>query len=121
LTIFTSIAFLVVAGVTEIKAGLFVGGVFFISIITIVFLLRKFKPGKNPINLGVVMLFFSLIYLATVLFVPAYLQISTTVIETDFPLRDTIPVFVSILIIIILGFILTKINTTETMSKIKGG
>lgn len=119
-TIFTSVGFVVVAGLTEINAGLLIGGVFFISILGMVYLLRKFKPRTNPTTLGVVMIFFALVYAATVLFVPAYLEASETSIQTNVAIRDVIPVLASILILVALGFVLRKIKTAETMPKIKG-
>jgi predicted transporter len=121
ITIITSVASLVVAGVAEVNAGLIVGGVFFISIMGMVFLLRKFKPRRSPIGLGVIMLLFALIYVATILFVPAYLDASTTVIETDFAPGDIVPVLFSLLIVTALGFVLGKLGLTETRAKIKGG
>jgi predicted transporter len=86
-----------------------------------VYLLRRFKPRTNPTTLGVVMIFFALIYVITVLFVPAYLEASTTSIQTNGMLRDVIPVLCSILILMALGFILRKIEMAEAMPKTKGG
>jgi predicted transporter len=120
ITIITAVASLVVAGMAGVSAGFIVGGVFFTFIVGMVFLLRKFKPRRSPVNLGVIMIFFALIYMATVLFVPAYLDASTMIIETDFAPKDIIPVLFSLLIVIAAGFLLGKLRFTETRTQIKG-
>ena len=112
-TVFISTTSLVIAGVEAIDAGLLVGGAFSVSIMGIAFLLRRLKPRRNPTTLGVIMVFFALVYAVTVLFAPAYLEASRMSIERDFPLGDMVPVFLTVLIIVAMGFIMKRIGVGE--------
>jgi predicted transporter len=120
-TILISSSFLAAAGMGAMPAGLFVGGGFFAAIIGVSFLLRKFRPRQSPATLGMIMVFFALIYIVTLLFAPAYLEAAGMNIETAFDLGDTLPAVLSIGIIIAVGFIWNRISAGDTISKIEGG
>jgi len=113
-TIFLTCAFLVIAGMGALKAGLLVGGIFFSTILVITTVLRRTRFSKNPSNLGSVMIFFGLLYLLSILLVPAYLPVSEMEIAIgDFPVGDMIPGFLFILVMTAIGFVRGRIGTTN--------
>lgn len=113
-TMFLTCAFLMITGMKAINAGLLVGGIFFISIIGITTVLRRSRFNKKPSNLGTIMIFFGLLYLLSILLVPAYLPVSEMQISiADFPVDDMIPGFIFIFIMIALGFIRSRIKLTN--------
>jgi predicted transporter len=120
-TMLISSSFLAMAGMGAMQAGLFVGGGFFAAIIGISLLLRRFKPRQTPAILGMIMVFFALIYIVTLLFAPAYLEAAGMNIETAFNMGDTLPAVLSIGVIIAVGFIWSRMSAGETISKTKGG
>ena len=117
ITMVMSAALLAVAGMPALVAGLFVGGIFFVSVVGISFLSRRLKPGQGPSTLGVIMLFFAMIYLLTIFFVPAYLEAAETDIKMDFPVVNMIPVFLSLAVIVGLGFVLDRMRMNESTSR----
>jgi predicted transporter len=113
-TIFLTCAFLVIAGMGYLKAGLLVGGVFFSTILVITTVLRRTRFSKKPSNLGSTMIFFGLLYLLSILLVPAYLPVSEMEIAIgDFPVSDMIPGFLFILVMTAIGFVRGRIGTTD--------
>ena len=113
-TIFLTCAFLVIAGMGALKAGLLVGGMFFSTIIVITTVLRRTRFSKKPSNLGSMMIFFGLLYLLSILLVPAYLPVSEMEISIgDFPVSDMIPGFLFILVMTAIGFVRGRIGTTD--------
>ena len=110
-TIFLTCAFLVIAGMGALKAGLLVGGMFFSTIIVITTVLRRTRFSKKPSNLGSMMIFFGLLYLLSILLVPAYLPVSEMEISVrGFPVSDMIPGFLFILIMTSIGFVRGRIK-----------
>jgi predicted transporter len=110
-TIFLTCAFLVIAGMGALKAGLLVGGMFFSTIIVITAILRRTRFSKKPSNLGGMMIFFGLLYLLSIPFVPAYLPVSE--METSirgFPVSDMIPGFLFMLTMASVGFVRGRIR-----------
>ena len=113
-TIFLTCAFLVIAGMGALKAGLLVGGVFFSTILVITTVLRRTRFSKKPSNLGSMMIFFGLLYLLSILLVPAYLPVSEMEIAIgDFPVSEMIPGFLFILVMTAIGFVRGRIGTTD--------
>ena len=110
-TIFLTCAFLVIAGMGALKAGLLVGGMFFSTIIVITTVLRRTRFSKKPSNLGSMMIFFGLLYLLSILLVPAYLPVSEMEISIrGFPVSDMIPGFLFILAMTSIGFVRGRIR-----------
>jgi predicted transporter len=110
-TIFLTCAFLVIAGMGTLKAGLLVGGVFFSTILVITTVLRRTRFSKKPSNLGSMMIFFGLLYLLSILLVPAYLPVSEMEISIrGFPVSDMIPGFLFILAMTSIGFVRGRIR-----------
>ena len=113
-TMFLTCAFLMITGMEAINAGLLVGGIFSVSIIGITTVLRRSRFNKKPSNLGTIMIFFGLLYLLSILLVPAYLPVSEMQISiADFPVDGMIPGFLFIFIMIALGFIRSRIKLTN--------
>jgi predicted transporter len=70
--------------------------------------------SKKPSNLGSMMIFFGLLYLLSILLVPAYLPVSEMEISIgDFPVSDMIPGFLFILVMTAIGFVRGRIGTTD--------
>ena len=110
-TIFLTCAFLVIAGMGALKAGLLVGGVFFSAIIVITTVLRRTRFSKKPSNLGSMMIFFGLLYLLSILLVPVYLPVSEMEISIrGFPVSDMIPGVLFILAMTSIGFVRGRIR-----------
>ena len=113
-TLFLTCAFLMIAGMSALKAGSLVGGVFFSTIIVITTVLRRTRFAKKPSNLGSMMIFFGLLYFLSILLVPAYLPVSEMEIAIgDFPVSDMIPGFLFVLVMIVIGFVRGQIRTTD--------
>ena len=113
-TMFLTCAFLMITGMGTINTGLLVGGIFSVSIIGITTVLRRSRFNKKPSNLGTIMIFFGLLYLLSILLVPAYLPVSEMQISiADFPVGGMIPGFLFIFIMIALGFIRSRIKLTN--------
>ena len=118
-TIFITCSLLVIEGMHFINAGLLVGAIFFVSISGMTFALRKIKTKRTPSSLGVVMVFFGLIYFLTILIVPSYLKASRMNISgSEFPLIDTILVSFLGLILISTGFIFKKIEIKNKIERL---
>ncbi|MEA1894923.1 MAG: DUF2162 family putative transporter [Euryarchaeota archaeon] len=110
-TIFLTCAFLMIAGMSALKTGLLVGGVFFSTIIVITTVLRRTRFSKKPSNLGSMMIFFGLLYFLSILLVPAYLPVSEMDISIKgFPVSDMIPGFLFILLMTSIGFMRGRIR-----------
>ncbi|MEA3324210.1 MAG: DUF2162 family putative transporter [Euryarchaeota archaeon] len=110
-TIFLTCAFLVIAGMGTLEAGLLVGGIFFSTIVVITTVLRRTRFSKKPSNLGSMMIFFGLLYLLSILLVPAYLPVSEMEISVrGFPVSDMIPGFLFILAMTSIGFVRGRIR-----------
>ena len=110
-TIFLTCAFLVIAGMSALKAGLLVGGIFFSTIIVITTVLRRTRFSKKPSNLGSMMIFFGLLYFLSILLVPAYLPVSEMEISIrGFPVSDMIPGLLFILAMTSIGFVRGRIR-----------
>jgi predicted transporter len=110
-TIFLTCAFLVISGMGTLKAGLLVGAIFFSTIIVITTVLRRTRFSKKPSNLGSMMIFFGLLYLLSILLVPAYLPVSEMDISIrGFPVSDMIPGFLFILAMTSIGFVRGRIR-----------
>ena len=113
-TIFLTCAFLVIAGMGTLKAGLLVGGIFFSTIIVITTVLRRTRFSKKPSNLGSMMIFFGLLYFLSILLVPAYLPVSEMEITIgDAPLDEMLPGFLFVLAMTTIGFVRGRIKTTN--------
>jgi len=113
-TIFLTCAFLVIAGIGALKAGLLVGGIFFSTIIVITTVLRRTRFSKKPSNLGSMMIFFGLLYFLSILLVPAYLPISEiTIAIGDFPISEMIPGVLFVLVMTAIGFVRGRMRTAD--------
>ena len=113
-TIFLTCAFLVIAGMNALKAGLLVGGIFFSTIIVITTVLRRTRFSKKPSNLGSMMIFFGLLYLLSILLVPAYLPVSEMEITIgDFHIDEMLPGFLFVLVMTAIGFVRGRMRTAD--------
>ncbi len=113
-TIFLTCAFLVIAGMSALKTGLLVGGIFFSTIIVITTVLRRTRFSKKPSNLGSMMIFFGLLYFLSILLVPAYLPVSEMDIAIgDFPMDEMLPGFLFVLAMTAIGFVRGRMRTTD--------
>ncbi len=107
-TMFIACAFLMILGLSSVTVGLLVGGVFFVSIIGLTFGIRELKVRKNlnPSSLGVVMIFFGLLYFLSLLLIPAYLPVKDMEINiAGVPANDVIAGLLFMLVMIAVGFI----------------
>ncbi len=107
-TMFIACAFLMILGLSSVMVGLLVGGVFFVSIIGLTFGIRELKVRKNlnPSSLGVVMIFFGLLYFLSLLLIPAYLPVKDMEINiAGVPANDVIAGLLFMLVMIAVGFI----------------
>jgi predicted transporter len=113
-TIFLTCAFLMISGMSALKAGLIVGGIFFSTIIVITTVLRRTRFSKKPSNLGSAMIFFGLLYLLSILLVPAYLPVSEMEIAIgDFPMSEMVPGFLFVLAMTAIGFVRGRMRTAD--------
>ena len=74
-TMFMTCAFFIITGMGAVKVGLLVGGIFSLSILVITFAIQKSSIEKSPSNLGTVMIFFGMLYLLSIVLIPAYLPV----------------------------------------------
>ena len=119
-TILISSSFLVITGINPLLAGFIVGGIFFVSIMGISIILKTFIQKPNPATLGTIMILFSMMYVFTVIFIPSYLIAVNREITVTFSSGNLFPVYLSIIIIILMSFIFTRININENILKIRG-
>ena len=111
MTMFMTCAFFIITGMEALKAGLLVGGIFFLSIIGITFIIRKSRFEKNPSNLGGVMIFFGVLYLLSIVLVPAYLPVhDMNIIVEGFSNEDMIYGFLFAAVMVLIGFIIEQIK-----------
>lgn len=105
---------------TDLKSvivGIFVGFVFFITIIMTSLLSRKFK--KSPVNLGNVMIFIGSFYLLSVILIPAYIQASDMQIaplSISMPPDNLVLFILFILFLFFIGFLRHRLKEVNRWS-----
>ena len=116
LTIFMACSVLVITGMEGIIVGLLIGGIFFVFIVGISFAIKKSKLKKTPSSFGVVMIFFALLYVFSVLLIPAYLPVSKMNIAVEnFSIAEIIPGALFMITMVSIGFILGGFNTKNKL------
>jgi predicted transporter len=114
---FTTIALLIIAGLESYLVGFLVGGIFVVSIVLGGFLVKKTKIRRDPSSFGGVMIFFSILYIFSVLFIPAYIPVSQMELSVEAaPLLEILPAIIIMMFAVLLGYI---INTYKK-KKIRG-
>jgi len=120
ITIFTTAALLIIAGINSLLVGIIIGGIFVSFIVIGGFFVKKLNIKRNPASFGGVMIFFGILYLFSVLFIPAYIPISQMELQIEpTPLIDLIPGISIIIVAIVLGFFSTKIDFRRKNEVIK--
>jgi len=111
ITMFTTSALLIIAGINSLLAGFLVGGIFISFIYGVAFIVKKAKIRRNPASFGGVMIFFGILYIFSVLFVPAYIPVS----RMDIPIEtvsftDLFPGVFLTMLAVLLGFLFHAYN-----------
>jgi predicted transporter len=116
ITIFTTAALLIIAGMDSLLVGLLIGGIFVSFIVIGGFIVVKSCKRRNPASFGGVMIFFGILYIFSVLFVPAYIPVSQMDIPvTSTPIVELLPGISFMIIAIIIGFIFAKLRFRKTI------
>ncbi|MCD4846106.1 MAG: DUF2162 family putative transporter [Methanosarcinales archaeon] len=109
-TIFMTCAFFIITGMEAIKVGILVGGIFSLSIIGITMLIQRSKLDKTPSNLGAVMIFFGMLYLLSIIFIPAYLAVyDMNIVVEGFSGKNMMSGYLLAAFLIFIGFIYGQI------------
>lgn len=106
LTMFTTSALLIIAGIDSLLTGLLIGGIFVSFIFIGGFVIKRTKIKRNPVSFGGVMIAFGILYVFSVLFVPAYIPVSQMdiLIEAT-PVFELLPGVLFMMVAILIGFI----------------
>ncbi|MHC1565858.1 MAG: DUF2162 family putative transporter [Candidatus Syntropharchaeales archaeon] len=111
-TMFMTCAFFIIMGMGAFKVGLLVGGIFSISILVITFLIQRSSIEKSPSNLGTAMIFFGMLYLLSIIFIPAYLPVyDMNITIGGVSTEDIIPGLLFAGVMIIVGFLAERIKS----------
>lgn len=111
ITMFTTAALLIIAGIDSLLVGFFIGGIFISFIYGVGFIVKKTKIRRNPASFGGVMIFFGILYVFSVLFVPAYIPVSQMDIPIEtVPFTDLFPGIFLMMLAILLGFLFHAYN-----------
>ena len=101
-------------GIDAFKVGLLVGGVFSLSILGIMLAIQKLKLKKSPANLGTTMIFFGMLYLLSIVFIPAYLPLYDTAITIKgISSKDMISGSLFAVFMIFIGFLVERIKKVK--------
>jgi predicted transporter len=116
ITMFTTSALLIIGGMDSLYAGLIIGGIFVFFIVAGDVLVKKLHIKRDPKNFGSVMLLFGVLYVFSVLFVPAYIPVS----EMDIPVQTTpfvelVPGIILMLLAILFGYLMKTYTINKTM------
>ena len=110
-TMFMTCAFFIITGMEVVKVGLLVGSIFFLSILGITFVIRRSGFEKRPSNLGAVMIFFGMLYLLSIILMPAYLPVhEMNIVFEGFSTEDIIPGFLFAVVMVLIGFVIERIK-----------
>ena len=110
-TMFMTCAFFIITGMGVVKVGLLVGSIFFLSILGITFVIRRSGFEKRPSNLGAVMIFFGMLYLLSIILMPAYLPVhEMNIVFEGFSTEDIIPGFLFAVVMVLIGFVIERIK-----------
>ncbi len=108
-TMFMTCAFFIIMGLGAFKVGLLVGGIFAISILVITFLIQRCSIEKSPSNLGTAMIFFGMLYLLSIIFIPAYLPVyDMNITIGGVSTEDIIPGLLFAGVMIVIGFFVER-------------
>lgn len=111
ITIFTTAALLIIAGIDSFLVGIIIGGIFVAFIVLGGLIVKKLNIKRNPASFGGIMISFGILYVFSVLFIPAYIPVSHMELYIEpTPLIDLIPGISIMIVAIVLGFIFTTIN-----------
>lgn len=111
LTMFTTSALLIIAGIDSLLTGLLIGGIFVSFIFVGGFVIKRTKIKRNPASFGGVMIAFGILYVFSVLFVPAYIPVSQMELSVEtVPFLELIPGLLFMLIAILVGFLVEFIH-----------
>lgn len=110
-TMFMTCAFFIITGMEVVKVGLLVGSIFFLSILGMTFVIRRSGFEKRPSNLGAVMIFFGMLYLLSIVLMPAYLPVHDMNIGIEgFSTEDMTTGFLFAAIMVLIGFVIERIK-----------
>lgn len=114
LTMFTTSSLLVIAGIDSFLVGLLIGGIFLAFIWVGGSVIKKTHIRRDPTSFGGAMIFFGILYVFSVLFVPAYIPVSQMTIDVNAaPLSDLLPGIIAMTLLIIIGFIFEMRKTKK--------
>lgn|GEM_PF-194590 len=110
-TMFMTCAFFIITGMEVVKVGLLVGSIFVLSILGMTFVIRRSGFEKRPSNLGTVMIFFGMLYLLSIVLMPAYLPVHDMNIGIEgFSTEDMTIGFLFAAIMVLIGFVIERIK-----------
>lgn len=110
-TMFMTCAFFIITGMDAFKVGLLVGGIFSLSILGITFVIQRSSIEKSPSNLGTTMIFFSMLYLLSIVLIPAYLPVhDMNIAIASVSTEDTISGSLFAVVMIFIGFLVERIK-----------
>ena len=110
-TMFMTCAFFIITGMDVVKVGLLVGSIFVLSILGMTFVIRRSGFEKRPSNLGTVMIFFGMLYLLSIVLMPAYLPVHDMNIGIEgFSTEDMTTGFLFAAIMVLIGFVIERIK-----------
>ncbi|RLG27120.1 hypothetical protein DRN76_00505 [Methanosarcinales archaeon] len=113
-TMFMTCAFFIIAGIDALKVGLLVGGVFSLFILGIMLAIQRFKLEKSPANLGTTMIFFGMLYLLSIVLIPAYLPLYDMAITIEgISSMDMINGSLFAAFMIFIGFLVERIKKVK--------
>ena len=114
LTMFTTSALLIITGIDSLLVGLLIGGIFVAFIFVGDFAIKKTKIKRDPSSFGGVMIFFGILYVFSVLFVPAYIPVSQMDIPIEVtPFEELLPGVLFMMIAILIGAIFEHIHAKK--------
>jgi predicted transporter len=105
ITMFTTAAILIISGMKSYIVGFLIGGIFVLFIVVGGFIVKKAKIRRNPTSFGGVMIFFSILYIFSALFIPAYIPVSQMDISIEAaPLFDVLPALLVMCFAVVFGY-----------------
>jgi predicted transporter len=113
-TMFMTCAFFIITRMGAVKVGLLVGGIFSLSILGITFTIQKSSIEKSPSNLGTVMIFFGMLYLLSIVLIPAYLPVyNMNIVIAGVSTEDMISGSLFAAVMIFIGFLVERIKNRK--------
>lgn len=110
-TMFMTCAFFIITGMGAVKVGILVGGIFSLSILVITFAIQRSKLEKSPSNLGATMIFFGMLYLLSIVLIPAYLPVyDMNIVIAGVSIEDMISGSLFAVVMIFIGFLVERIK-----------